>query len=351
MSQCNSNAINLLNYSHDTLLHVPSNRRIRLIDVRDDFIVLHKPPGLLSVPGILRSEPGTNRKRKFTDDTPSPAQAWIQAIQNIRDDRTTKDTVDCYIAKIGATDTYLSSVPRKLKTFQRYVERNNKRIFTENEKNLDQLSISRTMFLRIESKQKILLKVPESTPLEESAYGQLVILLGCTDLRRTDLYVVHRLDCETSGVMVLARNQSAASFLSQAWRERRQVQKRYLARVYDWPPWKDQGQREGTIDLPLAPSEERLKWKVDGQGKPSKTEWKLRKATNNHVELELVPVTGRTHQLRVHCSTCSRGIIGDSLYGKQDEIVAERLYLHAYSLQFPDPRNRTILEYTIDPDW
>ena len=144
--------------------------------------------------------------------------------------------------------------------------------------------------------------------------------------------------------MVVARNQFAASTLCQAWRERDSVQKVYLAHVMNWPPYHKDRQSEGHIDIPLAPSRsERIKWETrpaeDG-GKPSKTYWKVYEdynalsnangnegkgetSSNNNsttyikhgITLELHPITGRTHQLRLHCAAIGSGIVGDSLYG------------------------------------
>lgn len=105
--------------------------------------------------------------------------------------------------------------------------------------------------------------------------------------------------------MVFARDREMASMLSCAWREQ-QVLKVYLARVKNWPPFHRDKKREGRIDMPMAPSDERLKWKTQTDGKPSTTLWQVCEPTTNAVEesgsvvLRLTPLTGRTHQLRVH---------------------------------------------------
>ncbi|KAL7528517.1 hypothetical protein ACHAXR_002494, partial [Thalassiosira sp. AJA248-18] len=141
----------------------------------------------------------------------------------------------------------------------------------------------------------------------------------------------------TSGIMVVARNQVAAATLCEAWRERDSVQKIYLAHVKRWPPYHQQGISEGTIEIPLAASRtERIKWEVrpvaDG-GKACKTNWKVYEdfdkssstdkegaaqispTSKRGLTLELHPITGRTHQLRLHCAAVGSGIVGDSLYG------------------------------------
>ena len=181
--------------------------------------------------------------------------------------------------------------------------------------------------------------------------------------------------------MVFARNQKTASFLSSAWRgelKRCHVQKVYWARVTSWPPLRNRNEKTGTIDLPLSKSKERLKWEVDtasGNGKPSRTEWTVLNDTNEHIDLELKPATGRTHQLRIHCAHVGSGIVGDSLYWDASSICAarrgsgtdvsnsssdtkrqktsiDRLHLHAYSLRFPHPRNSSDdVVVSSTPEW
>ena len=174
--------------------------------------------------------------------------------------------------------------------------------------------------------------------------------------------------------MVFAKNDKAAGKLCQDWRERDGVTKEYVALVQKWPPYHHGKLVEGTIDVPLAPSGERLKWKVvsseDSNGKQSTTKWKVIKerriqlasqtaeSTFDSLLLELVPVTGRTHQLRIHCAHVGSGIIGDSLYGtKRVEFNPERtdgdknLHLHARKLQFRHPRTEEICSYSSNPNW
>lgn len=195
--------------------------------------------------------------------------------------------------------------------------------------------------------------------------------------------------------MVVARNQNAASYLCREWRERDSVQKIYLAYVKHWPPFHQHQLEEGTIDLPLAPSRtERIKWEVrpveDG-GKASLTFWKIHRVdekvdangdeeiTSNEakshsvkksgVTLELHPLTGRTHQLRIHCAAIGSGIDGDSLYGDspiewlegknrgtdaQAELVTTKpqtLRLHAHKLTFQHPSTGSKVTFTSLKPW
>jgi tRNA pseudouridine32 synthase/23S rRNA pseudouridine746 synthase len=149
-----------------------------------------------------------------------------------------------------------------------------------------------------------------------------------------DALVVHRLDEATSGVLLFARGAAAQRALSIAFAERR-VAKQYEAIV--------QGrvsQEQGEIDLPLAADwPNRPRQQVNREcGKPSLTRWRVlaRDAANNTTRLQLEPVTGRSHQLRVHLAAIGHPIVGDALYGSA---TAARLMLHAKSLRLPHPRD------------
>lgn len=151
--------------------------------------------------------------------------------------------------------------------------------------------------------------------------------------------IVHRLDMETSGLMVLGLDKDAQRNLSIQF-ERRTVHKRYAALVEGWigAP----GDR-GTIDLPLRADLDNRPIQIadETHGKPARTRWTIvahetleeTKATR----LELTPITGRTHQLRVHAALALNApVLGDTLYGNPDN--APRLMLHATDLAFDDPR-------------
>jgi tRNA pseudouridine32 synthase/23S rRNA pseudouridine746 synthase len=160
-----------------------------------------------------------------------------------------------------------------------------------------------------------------------------------------DALVVHRLDMATSGLMVFARGEAMQRRLSQMFRER-EVDKRYVAVVAGkLDPATDE------VDLPIAadwPS--RPLRKVDMEtGKPSLTRYRLLAfdATSNTSRVELEPVTGRTHQLRVHMAAIGHPILGDALYG--DAASAPRLLLHASTLRFAHPSNASALNFVCAP--
>ena len=155
-----------------------------------------------------------------------------------------------------------------------------------------------------------------------------------------DALVVHRLDMSTSGLMLFARGAAAQRTLSIAFAARA-VAKRYVAVVHGRVEM-----AEGTIDLPLgADWPNRPRQQVDHvAGKPSLTRYRVldHDAARNATRVELEPVTGRAHQLRVHLCAIGHPILGDALYAPAEvQAKAERLLLHASELRFPHPADGT----------
>ena len=151
-----------------------------------------------------------------------------------------------------------------------------------------------------------------------------------------DALVVHRLDMSTSGLMLFARGAAAQRALSAAFAAR-EVHKRYIAIVHGHFE-----SAQGEIDLPLSADwPNRPKQKVDREsGKPSLTRWRVLAfdSARNATRLELEPVTGRAHQLRVHLLAVGHPILGDALYAPPEVLAqADRLLLHASSLRFAHP--------------
>ncbi len=149
----------------------------------------------------------------------------------------------------------------------------------------------------------------------------------------SDALVVHRLDQATSGVLLFGRGAAAQCALSIAFAERR-VAKRYEAIVHGLVAGD-----EGEIDLPLLTDwPNRPRQKVDReQGKASLTRWRVlsRDAASMTTRLQLEPVTGRSHQLRVHLAAIGHAIVGDTLYAPT--ATEPRLMLHACELRLPHP--------------
>lgn len=153
-----------------------------------------------------------------------------------------------------------------------------------------------------------------------------------------DALVVHRLDMATSGLMLMARGAQAQTLLSKAF-SARTVHKRYQALVHGLLPAHDDGWQE--VDLPIA-----LDWPnrprriiCGTTGKPSVTRWRvLAHASAFQTRLELEPVTGRSHQLRVHLLAIGHPIVGDRLYlTPASTSAAPRLMLHATQIGFDHP--------------
>lgn len=163
--------------------------------------------------------------------------------------------------------------------------------------------------------------------------------------------LVHRLDRDTSGVLLLARGAKAAAMLGKAF-QGRTVRKIYWALVAGVPAMK-----EGRIDLPLGkragPRGERM-MADDDAGKSAVSLYSLVETAGRTASwLALWPLTGRTHQLRVHCAIVEHPIVGDGKYGGEAAFlpgdgVARQLHLHARELRLPHPSGRGELHITAD---
>ena len=146
--------------------------------------------------------------------------------------------------------------------------------------------------------------------------------------------MVHRLDKDTSGLIVLALTPYAHGHIGKQF-EKRQTRKTYIAEV-----WGEITEPEGRIDAPLASDwPHRPKQKVDRlHGRPAITEWRVLGVCEGVTRVELIPLTGRTHQLRVHMSHIGHPILGDNLYAHEAALaVSNRLCLHSASLTLRHP--------------
>ena len=147
--------------------------------------------------------------------------------------------------------------------------------------------------------------------------------------------VVHRLDRDTSGVVILAKNEEVKMFLKKQFQNRK-VHKIYYA-VVEGALKLDKAK----IDLPLARDLKRpTTFRVDANGKEAETFYEVKKSNDKYSLVELRPVTGRTHQLRVHMKYLGHPILGDPVYGKaisKASNLKPRLYLHARQLEIVLP--------------
>jgi 23S rRNA pseudouridine1911/1915/1917 synthase len=167
--------------------------------------------------------------------------------------------------------------------------------------------------------------------------------------------IVHRLDKDTSGLLVAAKNDSVHFHLTRQFKKG-EVEKRYRALVYGVIPWE-----RGVIDLPIARHPKRRKEMSiqPGRGKHAVTRWEKEESLcDSFTLLSLYPKTGRTHQIRVHLSHLSHPIAGDTVYGfrkdwwrkrhfLQQEVkpLINRQMLHAEKLGFIHPENQRKLDF------
>jgi len=159
----------------------------------------------------------------------------------------------------------------------------------------------------------------------------------------SDALVVHRLDRDTSGVLVMALGLDVQRHLSRQF-ELRQVDKQYLAVVEGEP-----AEEQGEIDLPLRKDFDRPpRHCVDReQGRPASTRWQVLERQRDRTRLRLEPITGRSHQLRVHLAALGHPILGDPLYASPTALaMAERLQLHAESLTLTHPATGERMTWT-----
>ncbi len=151
--------------------------------------------------------------------------------------------------------------------------------------------------------------------------------------------VVHRLDKETSGLILLAKNERAHRWLQDQFRLRK-VEKTYLALVDGKPPTPS-----GRVEAPIGrdPSHrKRMAIVPESRGREAISEYKTVENFANHTLLEFHPLTGRTHQIRLHCAFLGCPIVGDEVYGrKKPSVEIDRHFLHAYRLKIVLPGEQT----------
>jgi len=155
--------------------------------------------------------------------------------------------------------------------------------------------------------------------------------------------IVHRLDKDTSGVLLVARNDAAHINISEQI-QNRSIQKYYLAIVHGL--MKDD---VGSIVKPIARHKtDRKRMAVTEYGKYAETHWQVLNTQNNTSLLLLRIITGRTHQIRVHLSSLSRPVVGDIIYNNQNVSKKNRLLLHAYRIQFQHPLTDETISITAE---
>ncbi len=180
-----------------------------------------------------------------------------------------------------------------------------------------------------------------------SVPGKALENRDCLETRIRDAYpeilLIHRLDLDTSGVMIFARTKQAQRHINLQFQQR-QTEKTYIARV-----WGQVTPESGTVDLPLI-----VDWPnrpiqmVDHvNGKSAITNWNVLEHEANATRMELRPITGRSHQLRVHMLAIGHPILGDRFYGTEEvTAAADRMQLHALTLRLRHPAHETWLDFS-----
>jgi tRNA pseudouridine32 synthase/23S rRNA pseudouridine746 synthase len=185
------------------------------------------------------------------------------------------------------------------------------------------------------------LSVPGKT-IDDSVLTRLKVMLP----EATGPLLIHRLDMSTSGILVVAKSEDAHKFIQRQF-IKRTVHKRYIALldgVVD--------ASQGIIDLPLRVDlDDRPRQLVCYEhGKPARTKYKVLEIRDGQTKVEFIPITGRTHQLRVHAAHpngLNIPIVGDDLYGKR----ANRLHLHAEYIVFIHPKSRQKVKFKVSADF
>ena len=156
--------------------------------------------------------------------------------------------------------------------------------------------------------------------------------------------IVHRLDKDTSGIMMVAKNDETQTELSRMLKDR-EIEKHYLALTEGIMK-----EKEGVIEAPIGRSKkDRKKMAVDPEGRPAVTEWRVISEGRNCSLLDVHILTGRTHQIRVHMRSIQHPVCGDPLYGFEKGAKVPCLMLHARSLSFVHPRTKERMAFQTPP--
>jgi len=172
--------------------------------------------------------------------------------------------------------------------------------------------------------------------------GRQDCLITRLQAARWDALLVHRLDCDTSGVIIFARTKLAQGFLGQEF-EKRRAKKTYIARLKG-----EMAENVGHVDLPLSVDwPNRPRQMVNHEdGKDARTDWQVTDRAPGETRVSLKPLTGRSHQLRVHMLALGHPILGDQIYAPDTVATHPRLMLHAHTLALHHPGTRTWVEFT-----
>ena len=190
--------------------------------------------------------------------------------------------------------------------------------------------------IRIAIKPAGMLVHPTSAHSQEGTVVD-AILADTTDDDPVRPGIVHRLDRNTSGLIILAKSKAAKEYMQKQFQDRK-VQKTYLALLIG-----HLNQDQAIIKVPLGRSKTHpLKRVADPEGKTAETAYTVVQRLGNYDLVEAKPATGRTHQLRAHFAHLGHPIVGDKLYGADNALGLNRYFLHAAKLEFTAPNGKKV---------
>jgi RluA family pseudouridine synthase len=187
-----------------------------------------------------------------------------------------------------------------------------------------------------------LLTIASETEKQKTAYYKLTACLGERPDSKERVFIVHRLDQGTSGLLVFAKNEAAKHALQRSWPDAR---KKYRAIVEGTPP-----QPAGTIKSYLCESKIHRVYSVktdNGEGKYAETTYQVVQTTGDYALLELTLITGRKNQIRVHLADLGHPVVGDKKYGAKTDPI-KRMALQSYALAFTHPTSGLPMEFTLE---
>lgn len=328
---------------HDTMA-------LPIIFQDESIIVVNKPAGMLSVPGRevqLLSSSADQAQGKIQPRS----EQWSSSIQSAFSECEQNTAISHILTKLRARSLQQQNIPRKHDLFIKYLQRVLK---------VDSQQDCESVWKTIERVDGELHQIK----YEDIPHHLVSAADVAAELTHSKVFHVHRLDMETSGLLLFAKNESVCAELGRQFRERL-VEKRYLAVVRSRVP---QELHDSTISLPLGPDRARRPLQIvdEVNGKASETLIRILKArqhphdgesdnigTDGSTLLDLQPLTGRTHQLRVHMAAIGHPIVGDSLYdpdyasGGDSDV---RLHLHAHSLRITHPATKATMTFNADPE-
>lgn len=156
--------------------------------------------------------------------------------------------------------------------------------------------------------------------------------------------IVHRIDKDTSGLLMIAKNNRSHQALAEELKDKKSLRK-YLAIVHG-----NISNDRGVIEAPIGRSEkDRKKQAVTAKGKPAVTHFKVLERFGNYTLVELTLETGRTHQIRVHMAYIGHPVAGDPLYGPRKTLKGNGQFLHAQTLGFTHPTTGESLRFSVEP--